>query len=73
MLSVREELLSVLQPEQAHEGSLRGAPLQMRLLQQGQATPQFTLGPSLSLCLSSAVPSSTPGGVSRHASSSFSI
>lgn len=33
VLGVREELLTVLQPEQTHAGSLRGAPLQMRLLQ----------------------------------------
>ncbi|XP_040547441.1 PR domain zinc finger protein 14 isoform X2 [Gallus gallus] len=33
VLGVREELLAVLQPEQTHAGSLRGAPLQMRLLQ----------------------------------------
>lgn len=36
MLRVREELLSVLQPEQAHARALRGAALQVRVLQQGE-------------------------------------
>lgn len=39
VLCVWEELFSILQPEQTHEGSLWGAPLQMCLLQQGKAKP----------------------------------
>lgn len=45
VLGMWEELFSVLQPEQTHEGSLWGAPLQMCLLQQGEAKPWLMPAP----------------------------
>lgn len=47
VLRVWKELFSVFQPEQTHEGSLWGAPLQMCVLQQGKAKPRLCSAASL--------------------------